>query len=689
MADSHKAKQSACYDNREISWLKFNKRVLEEAADGAVPLCERLSFANIFVNNLDEFYMVRVGAIHDRMSVSKVQIDNKTGLNAREQLTHIYKNTKSLLKMKDKVYLRLMNEIKGQGVEIVSFKGINKKNSEYLEDYFRNSIMPILSPQVIGKKQPFPFLNNKDIYAVALLETKNSEKLCIVPCSNEIFERLVPISSDTNKYILIEELILHFMSIIFDRYTVKSKSLIRIIRSADIDVDEIFCDEDIDYRASVEELIKIRKRLNSVKLECSRDMDDKIIKHLCKELGLNSEQVFYSKSPLELSFVYKIQDMLRKNKKLFFNKRTPANSDFVDENRSMINQIAEKDILLRYPFESINPYLRLLKEAGKDERVVSIKMTLYRVASNSQIVEALIDAAENGKEVMVMVELRARFDEKNNIKWSRRMENAGCRIIYGIDYIKVHSKICLISYVDNHTVRYISQIGTGNYNEITSKIYTDLSLMTSNENIAMEVAETFNRICMEQLVDKTEHLLVAPRCLQKKVIDMIDMEIEQAKNGQNGYIGLKINSITDKEIIDKLIEASRAGVKVEMIVRGICCLIPQVKGYTENITVQSIVGRYLEHSRIYIFGTEDRDKIFISSADFMTRNTLRRVEVATPIYDKYIKDRLRNMFNIMLKDNVKARVMDSRAHYHKKKIKEGGVLINSQEYFFEEDGSSC
>lgn len=689
MAELHKEKRNDCYYNRELSWLKFNKRVLEEAADEAVPLCERLSFANIFTSNIDEFYMVRVGAIHDRMSVPKTQTENETGMTADEQLSHIYKNTKNLLKKKDKVYFQLMDKIKAHGVEIISFKDIKGEDSRYLHNYFRNFIMPILSPQVIGKKQPFPFLNNKDIYAVALLETKNSEKLCIVPCSNGIFERLISIPSDSHKYILVEELILHFMPMIFDRYTVKSKSLIRIIRSADIDVDEIFGDEDIDYRDSMEELIKIRKRLNSVKLEYSRTMDEKIIKNLCRELGLNSRQLFYSKAPLELSFVYKIQDVLRKKKELFFEKRIPQRSAFVDEKRPMINQIVEKDILLSYPFESINPYLRLLKEAGNDERVVSIKMTLYRVAKNSQIVEALIDAAEKGKEVVVVVELRARFDEQNNIEWSRRMEEAGCRIIYGIDYTKVHSKVCLISYAENDCIKYISQIGTGNYNENTSRLYTDLSLMTANEDIALEIAEIFNRICMEQVVDNTEYLLVAPKCLQNKVIDMIDLEIERVKNGEKGYIGLKLNSLTDKLIIDKLIEAAQTGVRIDMIIRGICCLVPGIEGYTENISVQSIVGRYLEHSRIYIFGTPDRDKIFISSADFMTRNTLRRVEVATPVYDTDIKNRLRNMFNIMLSDNVKARIMDNKANYYKKKIKQEEVLINSQEYFLNEAGNSC
>ena len=671
------------YDNRELSWLKFNERVLEEAADKKVPLCERLSFANIFISNLDEFFMVRVGSIYDQMLIDNNVRENKTRMTAGEQLEYVFKNTKQLLRRKDDIFAELMEEIKEQGVELISFADISKDDAVYLEGYFYHTVMPLLSPQVVGKKQPFPFLNNKEIYAVALLGTKSSEKLCIVPCSNGVFKRLVQIPSDKNKYMLVEELILHFMPEIFEKYTVKSKSLIRIIRNADIDIDDQKFDDDaLDYRDSMEELIRMRKRLCPVKLEYSRMLDEKVIKYLCKELDISMEQTFYSESPLELSFVYKIQDVLRNKKELFFNRRVSQMSANIDETQSMIAQIEKRDVLLSYPFESINSFLRLLNEAAYDKRVVSIKMTLYRVAKDSRVVETLIEAAENGKEVVVMVELRARFDEQNNIEWSRRMEDAGCRIIYGIDHTKVHSKICLISYSEEGHVKHISQIGTGNYNEKTSKLYTDLSLMTANENIAQEVSETFNKICMAQVMEHTEHLLVAPKCLQNKVIDMIDDEIKHVQNGEEGYIGLKLNSLTDKKIMDKLVEASQAGVKIDLIVRGICCLIAAVTGYTDNITVTSIVGRYLEHSRIYIFGTKERDRIYISSADFMTRNTVRRVEVAAPIYDEQIKERIRHMFDIMQNDNIKARVMNEKGVYNKK-VNENEPL-NSQEFFFQE-----
>lgn len=541
--------------------------------------------------------------------------------------------------------------------------------------------MPLLSPQVIGKKQPFPFLKNKEIYAVVVLGTKNGEKLGIIPCSNEVFERLIKVPSGKERYMLVEELILHFLPLVFERYTVKSKSLIRIIRNADIDVDEAFYDEDLDYRDSMEKLIRTRRRLCPVKLEHSRVLDVTIIENLRKELGIGADQVYFSEAPLELSFFSQIQDSLREKRELFFEKRVPQQPACIRNDLPVIDQIEEKDWFLSFPYESMKPFIRLLKEAGEDERVVSIRMTLYRVAKNSQIVEALIDAAENGKEVVVLVELRARFDEENNIEWSRRLEDAGCRIIYGIDHIKVHSKLCQITYKKDGEIRHITQIGTGNYNEKTAKLYTDLSVMTANEKIGEESAEVFHALCLEQLVEKTKYLLVAPKCLQSKIIVMIDEEIAKAKAGKPAYVGAKMNALTDKVIIDKLVEASKAGVKIELIIRGICCLIPGVEGYTENIRVISIVGRYLEHSRIYLFGAEEETaKVYIASADFMTRNTTKRVEVAAPVWDKAIKERIMDMFHLMLKDNVKARELGSDGNYSR--VTDSDVKLNSQEYFF-------
>ena len=674
---SQKEKKQECYANRELSWLKFNERVLDEAASHHVPLCERMAFFSIFQSNLDEFFMVRVGALYDQMLADNQARENKTWMTSEEQLQAIFEKTRIISQRKDHIYKQYMEE---QGVEILSFSDMLPEDKVYLEKYFEESILPLLSPQVIGKKQPFPFLKNKEIYAVVVLGGKKGDKLGIIPCSNEVFKRLIPVPSGKNHYMLVEELILHYIPEVFDHYEVKSKSLIRIIRNADIDVDEAFDDEELDYRDCMKKLISTRKKLCPVKLEHSRVLDDTVIEHLRRDLGIFKDQVFHTETPLELSFLFQIQNALREKKELFYEKRVPQNSpEFVDD-KPVLDQICEKDKLLSYPYESMKPFIRLLKEAGNDTRVVSIKMTLYRVARNSQIVEALIDAAENGKEVVVLVELRARFDEENNIEWSQRLEDAGCRLIYGLDHIKVHSKLCQITYMSEEGIRYVTQIGTGNYNEKTSKLYTDLSLMTADQAIGEEAAEVFHKLCLAQTVEHTNHLLVAPNCLQNKLIDKIDAEIAKVQDGNAGYIGVKMNSLTDKKLIDKLIEASMAGVQIDLIVRGICCLIPEVEGYTDNIRVISIVGRYLEHSRIYIFGKGEDSEVYIASADFMTRNTTKRVEVAAPVYSPELKERILESFNLMLRDNVKASVLKSDGNYYHR---DGGdIQLNSQEYFY-------
>lgn len=677
---SQKEKKQECYANRELSWLKFNERVLDEAASHHVPLCERMAFFSIFQSNLDEFFMVRVGALYDQMLADNHARENKTWMTSEEQLQAIFEKTRIISQRKDHIYKQYMEELEEQGVELLSFFDMLPEDKVYLEKYFEESILPLLSPQVIGKKQPFPFLKNKEIYAVVVLGGKKGDKLGIIPCSNEVFKRLIPVPSGKNHYMLVEELILHYIPEVFDHYEVKSKSLIRIIRNADIDVDEAFDDEELDYRDCMKKLISTRKKLCPVKLEHSRVLDDTVIEHLRRDLGIFKDQVFHTETPLELSFLFQIQNALREKKELFYEKRVPQNSpEFVDD-KPVLDQICEKDKLLSYPYESMKPFIRLLKEAGNDTRVVSIKMTLYRVARNSQIVEALIDAAENGKEVVVLVELRARFDEENNIEWSQRLEDAGCRLIYGLDHIKVHSKLCQITYMSEEGIRYVTQIGTGNYNEKTSKLYTDLSLMTADQAIGEEVAEVFHKLCLAQTVEHTNHLLVAPNCLQNKLIDKIDAEITKVQDGNAGYIGVKMNSLTDKKLIDKLIEASMAGVQIDLIVRGICCLIPEVEGYTDNIQVISIVGRYLEHSRIYIFGKGGDSEVYIASADFMTRNTTKRVEVAAPVYDPELKERILESFNLMLRDNVKASVLKSDGNYYHR---DGGdIQLNSQEYFY-------
>jgi len=673
---------SKIYMNRELSWLKFNERVLEEAENPEVPLCERLTFASIYQSNLDEFFMVRVGSLYDQTLLDKKIRENKTGMTSQEQIDAILTQTKLINKRKEAVYEELMACVAEQGIRILRFNELDEDGARYLEGYFKSEIAPLISPTVIGRRQPFPFLKNKEIYAVAVLGAKGKkDRLGIIPCTSNIFGRLIAVPGMPGTYMLAEELILHFAPVVFKGYKIKSKSLLRITRNADIDADALY-DEDLDYREFMAGLIKQRKKLAPIRLELSRDMDKKGIAVLCEYLELDENHVFMSSTPLDLSFVFQIQDLLRKNPELYFPKRTPQKSDQFQDGKSIIAQIKEEDKLLSYPYESIRPFLHLLTEAAEDPDVISIKMTLYRVAKQSKVVEALIEAAENGKEVVVLVELRARFDEENNIEWSRRLEDAGCQVIYGLDGYKVHSKLCLITRKNAGQVEYITQIGTGNYNEKTSRLYTDLSLMTSNVEIGLEASNVFQALSKGEVVEHTRHLLVAPKCLQNKVLGMLDEEIAHARNGEEAYAGFKLNSLTDKKIIDKLIEASEAGVKIDMIIRGICCLIPGVEGKTENIRIISIVGRFLEHSRIYIFGSKERRKYYIASADFMTRNTVRRVEVAAPVYNDKLKTKLQEMFDVMLSDNQKARKLEADGNYHR--VSNDLTPVNAQEYFYAE-----
>ena len=669
------------YMNRELSWLKFNERVLEEAENPKVPLCERLTFASIYQSNLDEFFMVRVGSLIDQMLVAKDSRDNKTHMTPKEQIQAILPQVEILNRRKDEVYGKLMEKIEEYGVRLVDFSKITEEENKFLEAYFDMEISGLISPTIVGKRQPFPFLKNKEIYAVVVLTTKSGkERLGIIPCGSGVFERLIRLPGG-NTYMLSEELILHYIPKVFKGYQVKEKSLLRVTRNADIDADALY-DEDLDYREFMADLIKKRKKLAPVRIELSRKLSESSVKLICEHLATKSQYVFRSQAPLDLSFVFQIEDALRKIPELFYERRTPRKSPAFTGDRPILDQIKEKDKLLSYPYESINPFLNMLHEAANDKDVISIKMTLYRVAKQSKVVEALIEAAENGKEVLVLVELKARFDEENNIGWSRLLEDAGCRVIYGLDGYKVHSKLCLITKKTDEQVEYYTQIGTGNYNEKTSRLYTDLSLMTYNVDIGLEAANVFQALAMGETIKHVEHLLVAPKCLQNKILDMIDEEIAHARAGEPAYIGLKMNSLTDKKIMEKLVEASCAGVRIDMVIRGICCLIPQVPGKTENIHVRSIVGRFLEHSRIYIFGSEGREKIYIASADFMTRNTLRRVEVAAPVYDEEIKARLLEMFRIMLKDNQQARQENGEGIYRILPTDE--EPLNAQEYFYEQ-----
>lgn len=671
------------YTNRELSWIDFNERVLNEAGNQKVPLAERLTFASIYQSNLDEFFMVRVGTLMVQMSSTEEVRENKTGMTSLEQVEAILEKVKKLETKKAVIYENLMKELEAYNLRLVNFNKLTEQDAKALEAFFDANIAPYLSPIIVGKQQPFPFLSNKELNAIVLLKNKNGKnKMGIVPCSNTIFPRLIAVPSKPGTFMLCEELILHFVSKLFEHYSVGEKSIIRITRNADIEAKDVF-DEDLDYRNMMEHLVKQRKRMSPIRIELSRVINDKAKKELSEILGINQLHMINVDTPLDLKFVFELQKLLRDKKELFYKPRSPRNSPFINLNKKIIPQIEASDLLLSYPFESMKPFLNLLQEAAEDKNVVSIKMTLYRVAAKSKIIDSLIEAAENGKEVVVVVELRARFDEENNIEMSHRLEDAGCKIIYGLENYKVHSKLCLITRKVNDTLSYITQIGTGNYNEKTSTMYTDLSLITANQGIGNDAANIFKALLLGEPVDTSEHLLVAPLFLQNKIIQMID---EQIALGAAGYIGIKINSLTDKVLIDKLVEASKVGVKIQLCVRGICCLIPGVAGATENIEVISIVGRFLEHSRIYVFGKDfETQKIYIASADFMTRNTTRRVEVAAPIYDEKIRHRILHIFNTVMKDDEKGKVQCSNGSYEDRNLNSNGKeKLNSQSLFYEE-----
>ncbi len=670
------------YENRELSWLKFNMRVLEEAQSRAVPLGERLTFLSIFQSNLDEFFMVRVGALEDQKLLPYEIRDNKTKMTVKEQLKAIYSGVETLNTIKDNTYKKMILEMKKQGIHMADFKMLSKGEQAYLEKYFMKEIVPLLSPMIVGRKQPFPFLKSGDIYALAVLETRSEkQKLGIIPCGGSVFPRLIPIPSAPNTFLLSEEVILQFLSKIYKGYKVTERTLLRVTRNADIDMDKVY-DEDLDYRDHMEEVLKQRKKLAPVRLEITGGISSETLQRFCEYADLSKAYVYVSKSPLELSFLRQLRALFRGNEAMFYTHRVPQQSPGLNRTEPLIPQVLKQDVLLAYPYESIRPFLQLLSEAARDSGVVSIRMTLYRLAKNSKVIESLIEAAENGKQVDVLVELKARFDEANNIEWSRRLEEAGCHVVYGVDGLKVHSKLCLITRKEGNEIQYITQIGTGNYNENTAHAYTDLSLMTARQEIGEEVLHVFQAILLGYVVEDCGHLLVAPRCLQNKILAMIEEEIVCAKKGEPAYIGIKINSLTDKKIINKLIEASRAGVQTDMIIRGINCLRSGIAGKTDHIHVVSIVGRFLEHSRIYIFGTGKKERIYISSADFMTRNTLRRIEVAAPVYDQSLKERIRKMFQIMLADTAKGRIQQPDGSYCLPKAE--GEAFDSQEYFYEE-----
>ena len=637
------------YDNRELSWLKFNERVLEEAQDSATPLLERLLFQSIFASNLDEFFRVRVGSLYDSSLVDDDHKDNKSKMRPSEQLSAIFERVHELIPIKDKTYKAICEELELKNIVHKNIKALTEQDKKFLEAYYAYEVKPFLNAFIIDKRHPFPFLANQSIYAVAKLASKSAVTVGIVSC-NEKFQRVIFLPADEGciNYILVEELILHYADKAFEGYKIEEKALMRVTRNADIDVDEGF-DSELDFRQNMSELINKRKRLCPVRLQLSKQISDTVLNELLSRLELSEKQVFVEKTPLDMSYVFAVFDKVSDRKELFFPKQEPQPSAMIDPSRSMIEQIDEKDLFLHYPYESIKPFIRLLDEAAKDDSVTSVKMTLYRVAKNSKVIKALCNAAENGKDVLVLVELRARFDEENNIGWSKLLEESGCHVMYGPQGLKVHSKLCL---------------------------------MTSNNDIAQDACEVFRTLSMGELVESSKALMVAPHCLQNKVVELMDNEISIARAGGEGYVAAKLNSLTDKVLMDKIIECSQAGVKVELVIRGISCLVAGVEGVTDNVQIRSIVGRYLEHARIYIFGTGVRKKVYISSADYMTRNTTRRVEVAAPILSEEVKKRVLDIFDTQMQDNVKARIMQPDGKYVR--TERGDIAIDAQSRFYAE-----
>ena len=668
------------YENRELSWLKFNERVLEEAFDENTPLFERLRFVSIFCSNLDEFFMIRVGSLFDKMNYDPKDRDNKTNMTAKEQLSAIAKSVRGLISSKDKAYEKIMEGLLEYGIEHLSVSTLTPQEDAFFRAYFTREVLPLLFTGLVDKKHPIPFFKNGEVYIGCRIrkktETRSTFGILPVP---ENLPRAVFVPK-SGKFLLIEEIISHCAKQAFSNFTIQSRCTFRVTRNADIPIEEALFDHDVDFRDIMSKLVKKRKKLRPVRIEFSGNPDSTSVELLTKVLDVKNSFVFKQKSPLSLSFTSLLENRLEKESSLFFEHLSPQQPPSIMRGASLIEQIRRKDILLNYPYENINQFIRLLDEAAENPNVSSIKITLYRVARDSKIINALNKAAENGKDVLALVELRARFDEENNIGWSKQLEDAGVNVIYGLEELKVHSKLLLITLRDGNDVSYITQIGTGNYNERTSKLYTDLTLMTANKEIGADASVVFNALTEESTVAGTNRLLVAPKGLKNRIVELIDNEISY---GSEGYIAIKINSLTDKELIQKLAEASRAGVKIELVVRGICCLIPGIPGETENIRVISIVGRFLEHSRIYIFGKNDRRRVYISSADFMTRNTERRVEVAAPILDKALADRICDIFNTCMRDNVKARELMSDGQYRRVE-QNGAPALNSQLYFYEQ-----
>lgn len=666
--------------NRELSWLKFNQRVLEEAQDPDVPLLERMKFVAIFTSNLDEFFMIRVGSLYDMASLKEMELDRRSKMTPKEQLERIYEAVEPLYKERDKTYSEIKKRLSPYGICGLSFKELQDPEKKYVKKYFKEQILPVLSPQIVDRNHPFPHLLNKEIYVIASLKRGNQKLFGLVPVPTYLSEILLLPGHDI-RYIRMEKILMEYLEIIFDKYEVSDKNYICVTRNGDVSPDDEALDINEDFRNLMKKTLSKRRKMAVVRLETANPLTENMERYFCDRFCITPKQIFRTKMPMKLSYIFSVAEKVPEHMRrtLVYEPFVPQKSAMVDEETSMIRQIRKKDILLSYPYESMEPFLKLLKEASTDPSVVTIKITIYRLSKKARLVEYLCAAAENGKEVTVLIELRARFDEQNNIDWSERLEDAGCRVIYGFENYKVHSKICLITCKTRNGYQYITQIGTGNYNEKTAAMYTDVCLMTADREIGQDGATFFQNMCMGNLGGSYRHLLVSPYSLKKKVLELIE---EETRKGENGRIIMKMNSVTDVDFIEQISRASRAGVEVDLLVRGICCIRPGVEGYTDHVRVTSIVGRFLEHPRIFSFGRGSAQKLYIGSADMMTRNTEKRVEVACPVYDEDLRARLNHMLQVMLEDNVKARVLDAVGTYLKKG--QGEPFVDAQEVFMQE-----
>lgn len=665
--------------NRELSWLRFNERVLQEAQDLSVPLLERMKFVAIFTSNLNEFFMIRVGSLCDMAAVGDTGVDSRSGMNAAEQLEAIYEAVAPLYKEREKTYSEIKKQLSPYGVCGLSVKELEAAERKYIKKFFKEQILPVLSPQIVDANHPFPHLINNTIYVTANLKQNNKMMLGIIPLPDFISD-IIYLPGHDIRYIRVEKVIMEYMEMIFEHYEISDKNYICVTRNADIAPDDEAFADDADFRKRMKETLHKRRRMAVVRLETAENLTKEQEKYFCEKFHITPKQIFRTKIPMKLDYMFGIAEKVPESMKraLVYTPFKPQEAKMVTEG-SVMRQVKKKDILLSYPYESMDPFLRLIKEAATDPNVLTIKITIYRLAKKARLVEYLCAAAENGKEVTVLIELRARFDEQNNIDWSERLEEAGCRVIYGFEGYKVHSKICLITYRNRSEIQYITQIGTGNYNEKTAAMYTDVCLMTGDQKIGEDAALFFQNMSIGNLEGEYEKLIVSPHSLKRSVLRLMDEEIAKGKNGR---IVMKMNSVTDTDFIEKVSEASKAGVKVDLIVRGICCILPKVPGETENVSIMSIVGRFLEHPRIFCFGNGPDKKIYIGSADMMTRNTEKRVEVACPVESPELKERITHMLKVMLADNVKGRdLTPSGIYVHRERA---GSAVNSQEEFMKE-----